>query len=266
MTQPAPDSSTRPSTFAEPGRTSDHAASWRYEFKYVLPGHLRAPLTRDLRAFVDPDAHAGPNGFYLVRSLYLDSPDWYCFHEKNAGLPRRHKLRVRGYVTGNKVTAPIKLEIKQRDASKIRKHVASLGLEEYRALMPALHDARRIDPSRVEGNPTLSLFFHLKHTGGMKPVLNVQFRRQAFVARTDRRCRITIDDRLTARRSRDLFDTMTAAPSLLGQGNAVLEIKVAQTIPFWTLRLIRKYHLQLASISKYGYAAMSGPFGLDAWV
>ena len=262
-TQRAPVLSTHPSTFARSGGRQAGATNWRHEFKYVLPGHLRNPLTRDLCAFVEPDSHADEDGYYLVRSLYLDSHDWRCFHDKTAGLPLRHKLRVRGYVMDRSVTGPINFEVKQRRVGRLRKMVAAVGLDEYRSLQPALHAPRLLQDWWIDGRSNLATFFQLKHAGAMKPVLNVQFRRQAFAGRSDRNCRITIDDRLTARRARDLLDTMAGAPCLLGRRNAVLEIKVGNTIPLWLLQLVRKYHLQATSVSKYVYAAMNAPFGLE---
>ncbi len=103
----------------------------------------------------------------------------------------------------------------------------------------------------------------VQHLYAMTPVINVQFRRQAFIARGDRHCRITIDDSLATCRARDLFETMTSARPLLAQMNAVLEIKVGRTVPFRLNRLIRKYRLQVASICKYNHTVANGPFGLD---
>jgi SPX domain protein involved in polyphosphate accumulation len=220
-------------------------------------------LTRDLRAFVDADDHAGADGFYVVRSLYLDSPDWRCFHEKNAGLNRRHKLRVRGYVNGDTMVGPVKLEVKQRQGSRIRKSVGSLSIEEYEDVRKRLGRQAATSTKTGEDQTHLERFFRLAWIGRMSPVVNVQFRRQAFHARTDRGCRMTIDDRLTARRSNDLFDTMNASNSLLSQNRSVFEIKVEQALPLWAQQLVHKYRLQLTSLSKYGYSVMNCPFGLE---
>ena len=269
--EPAPVFSARPSTCASPfAQTTLNpplasggrgGLAWRYEFKYVLPRHLRSPLTADLRSFATPDAHTDPEGYYTVRSLYLDSLDWGCFFDKAAGLSQRHKLRIRAYVSVDSPT--IKFEIKRRQGNKIHKQVAPVDLEDYKALLLALHQRRMADAQLLARLPELVAFFRVQHLHAMAPVINVQFRRQAFVARGDRHCRITIDDSLTACPARDLFETMTSARPLLAQMNAVLEIKVGSTVPFWLNQLIRKYRLQVASISKYNYAVANGPFGLD---
>lgn len=238
-------------------------ARWRYEFKYIVPRHVRTPLTADLRAFVDPDNHAGPDGYYSVRSLYLDSPDWRCFYDKKAGIGHRHKLRVRGYPDEKGFVSTVKFEVKYRRGSRIGKHVAPMGVEDYQNMLPLLPRRAMLDPSLLEDSVPMLAFETLKQTYCMTPVVNVGFRRQAFKARTDCGVRITLDDRLAARRARDLLEPMPSLALGLTAHNSILEVKIDQDMPFWMHQLIAKYRLQNTSVSKYCLAVVSGPFGLD---
>lgn len=204
-----------------------------------------------------------------MRSLYLDSADWRLFFEKRAGLSSRHKLRVRGYVDGDGEVSGIKFEIKHRQGNRIAKVVASVRgggdpWGDYRRLLPYLQEPRFPDFQELADNPELCRFFSLKAIGGLRPVLNVQFRRQAFIARADASVRITLDDRLAARRALDLLDPWPASSGNLSGRDTILEIKVRRAVPFWLRRLIQKYRLRTESISKYCQAVSNGPFGLDA--
>jgi len=224
---------------------------------------VRGPLTADLRAFLDPDPHGGPDGAYSVRSLYLDSPDWSCFHAKLAGHCQRRKLRIRGYIGGDGHIGGIKFEIKHRRGMQIAKDATGVAPEDYAALGAALHSRAAIDLPRLDGSPALRDFFQWKHAHAMAPVVNVQFRRRAFVARGGEGTRVTIDDALVACRARELPAPMAAGPSLLNPACCILEIKVQRSIPYWLHVLLGKYNLQVQSISKYAVALANGPFGLD---
>lgn len=221
-------------------------------------------MTTDLRAFMSPDRHAADDGMYCVRSLYLDSCDWTCFREKAAGESRRHKLRVRAYMDGEATESPIKFEIKYRENDRIRKRVAILSRTAYDSLLPCLEVWRMPDEAFSCTSEALRTFFTLKLVHALRPALNVQFRRQAFTARSDASVRVTFDDGLIVQRARDLFEPMDAARRALGAMQSVLEIKVEQRMPYWLHFLIRKYRLRSESVSKFCNAALAIPFSLDA--
>ncbi len=247
----------------EPVKRRKTPRVWRYEFKYLVPRSVRTPLVTDLRAFVEPDRHAEPDGYYDVRSLYLDSADWVCFYEKLAGTSQRCKLRVRSYLANGKPASPIKVEVKRRSGLRISKDVTIVPLAEYERMQPMLESRHLTDPRWAGRSSELDAFLHVKQMYGMVPVVNVQFRRQAFTARTDHRVRITLDDRLSSGRARSLLDPVPAAPVSLTAATSVLEIKLDRTMPFWAQRLIAKYRLRVESVSKYCRAVACGPFGLD---
>lgn len=224
---------------------------------------MRGPLLADLRAFTAFDPHAGPQGYYTVRSLYLDSPGWSCFYDKTAGVAERHKLRVRAYPDRNGRFRTVKFEVKYRDGQRVSKDVAALSLAEYEQLRPLLNQARLPGTDCLEAYPALRMFFMLKQLHGRVPVLNLEYRRQALHARHERRVRITFDDRMRAGRSRDLQTSLSAGRPILPALQSVLEVKVDETLPYWMHRLIDKYRLRVQSVSKYALAAAGGPFGLD---
>src|SRR3989344_9395414 len=76
----------------------------RHEFKYILTPHQARLIEEYIeRRHLSTDEYA-KNGEYFITSLYFDTPGLRDYHEKLAGLNRRHKLRARIY--GRDLTNP----------------------------------------------------------------------------------------------------------------------------------------------------------------
>jgi len=262
-------------------------------------------LSRDLAAFSDFDRNGDAKGFYTVRTLYLDSVDWACFHEKGDGACERHKLRVRVYPGRTAQASSVKFEVKHRSGLRGRKDLADVPPAHYAALLPLLglrgargpaigeeeaterrsHEATKgpaslgrileghtglgDDPAWQPALPSsavLRTFFLLKQRHAYRPVLCVQYRRQALRVRGDRRMRITMDDRLTHGRARDPLTAPAPISPVLGPLQFILEIKTPGRVPPWLQLMINKYRLRVQSVSKYALAAAAGPYGLESQI
>ena len=87
------------------------APSGRHELKHYINAADYAQLRARLRALTKPDANAGGDGTYKVRSLYFDNYSDKAVMEKLSGLGRREKFRLRYY---NGDTSFIRLEKKSK--------------------------------------------------------------------------------------------------------------------------------------------------------
>lgn len=229
----------------------------RLEVKYFVDRTTRTALTRDLLAFMRPDVHAGQDGSYVVRSLYFDTPDYQAYHEKLSGAATRNKLRARTYGEAADPNTPVRMEVKGRFLSYIKKLTKDLSQEEYRAVETALR-RRSLPPDYLLGNDsTIKEFFRLQRQYNMEPKILIQYRRQALERMEINRARVNFDDELLATRNLDLLGPLIGARRLLRYGSAVLEIKVDGFLPSWLHMLITKYSLQAEAISKYCYAVRS---------
>lgn len=228
----------------------------RLEVKYLVDRTTRTALTEDLRAFMRPDAHAGPDGSYVVRSMYFDTRDYMSYHEKMAGTAVRHKLRARAYGEDPSQTPHVRLEVKSRYLNYIQKITVDVPRDEYCAIEDDLK--RRVLPRSWGGNGSDSMeFFRLQQQLNMEPVVLIQYRRQAFERRELNRVRVNFDDQLLATRNLELLGPLRGARSLLKYGHAIFEIKVDNVLPYWLHMLISKHDLQNEAISKYCYAVRS---------
>jgi hypothetical protein len=237
-------------------RTGNGALEFkRLEVKYLVDRSRRTALARDLKALMRPDAYAGRDGTYLVRSLYFDTPGYLAYHEKLAGGAIRHKLRARVY--GDPAEAPkVRLEVKSRYLSFITKLAFDVSRSGYRELWG--HLSRRTIPHEfVATQPGAREFFRLQRLYNMEPKVVVEYRRQAFERREFSRTRVNFDDQLRASRDLDVLGSLPGARSLLRPGNAIFEIKVDGVMPFWLHALIAKYDLQNEALSKYCFAVRS---------
>lgn len=255
-------SSIRQSSSNRP-KADPKARVWRHEIKYVVPSYVRGALTADLRGFMKPDAYAGTDGCYVVRSLYLDSADFVCVFDKEAGQLQRHKLRLRSYPSASGPGDAVKFEIKHRYGAKVSKDVASVTVSAYRHLLDDLTARRMPDARWLREFPALTAFFRLVRLYGMAPRSMVTYRRQALVAAGDPSIRITFDDRLAAGRPGDLLAPALPGRALMCPSFSVLELKLGSRMPYWLHKLAVKYHLENVPVSKYFRGAMVSAYGFE---
>jgi SPX domain protein involved in polyphosphate accumulation len=229
----------------------------RLEVKYLIDRTTRTALSRDLAAFMRPDIHAGPEGGYLVRSLYFDTIDYQVYQEKMAGAAVRHKLRIRAYGEDPSQTPHVRLEVKSRYLSYIKKITVDVSREDYGEIESAL-SRRTLPPAHLMNDGRVSKeFFRLQRLYNLEPRVIVQYRRQAFERMELNRVRVNFDDELLASRNLELLGPLRGARRLLNYGHAIFEIKVDNVMPYWLHTLIAKYNLQNEALSKYCYAVQS---------
>ena len=236
-------------------RVRASVSPWRYELKYAVPRHAQAALLVDLHPYVEPDGHGDGAGCYIVHSVYFDSPDLACFRAKLDGLPNRFKLRVRSYLwEGSAQASAFKLEIKERDAERVRKIVTTMDARSYENLVPLLESFRLPHPDVLASSTALAQFFRVRTLHAMRAAVSVTYGRRAMIPRLDRRCRVTLDDGLVGAPTCALPCASVPRASVPLCDDAVLEIKTPAHVPTWLVRLIKKHRLQRCSCSKYALA------------
>ena len=229
----------------------------RWEVKYVVDRPTRTALERDMRALMRPDAFAGNDGSYTVRSLYFDSPDYMAFHSKISGDAVRHKLRARIYTDDPSQATWVRLEVKSRILATIHKVACDVSRAEYEEIWQALQERTLPRQEILDGHPGVTEFFRLQKQYNMEPKVIVQYRRTAWERRDVSRVRTNFDDDLVASRDADLLGDLGTARGLLRYGHSVFEIKVDGVMPYWLHMLTDKYALQNQAFSKFCYAIAS---------
>jgi hypothetical protein len=212
-------------------------------------------LRRALHPFVTPDIHCLglENRGYTVRSIYLDSTSLRYYHEKQAHLRNRKKIRIRAYNEPNEMGF-VFFEIKRKfdsavvkervpvPFSKVEATLASGSFRDFIGLLPDSTAARDVGRR---------LFYHLHKDKLLSTSLAV-YEREAFQGCFDSTFRVTLDHNLRGAiypRLERLYDEeglLEAFP-----GSTIFEIKYDGRLPEWIRMIIARFGLIQRSVSKY---------------
>lgn len=146
----------------------DARHEWKHEITY---GDLLTLRSR-LRAVCQVDPHA-ENGVYTIRSLYFDTPSDKALREKNDGVSRREKFRIRCY-NGN--TGFIRLEKKSKFGGLGTKDSAPMTAEEVQKLLDG--DLAWMIESPY---PLLQELYSKMRWQGLAPKTLVDYNREPFI-------------------------------------------------------------------------------------
>ncbi|WP_438003076.1 polyphosphate polymerase domain-containing protein [Sorangium sp. So ce321] len=230
----------------------------RYEFKYLVPERL-VPAIRDaVRGICKRDRYGDADGVYRIRSLYLDTRGFDLYWANDREQRDRFKVRVRSY-PGK--TSPVFLEVKRRVQDVIVKSRAVTPAAGWQELLAHGRPAalEKLAPNARKG---AEKFLGAVHRHDLRPVLLVDYEREAYESTIDTYARLTFDRKIVCQR-RDTLDleapsrgwrpvdhpvqTATIEPV------CVLELKFERRPPPWMAALVRRLELVRRSFSKYCY-------------
>jgi len=226
---------------ASNGSTTSGELKFRHELKCLIHDHTAASLKNALTGLLPLDRHSDENGGYNIRSLYFDDPRENALYEKISGLSDRGKFRIRIY---NLSSSVIHLEYKEKKKNLVRKHSATLTMEEAMAAMAC-------EPSTfLQSDDALKRRFGTAMARGLKPAQLVDYRREAFLYPLGN-VRITLDRGLCAPLGLDLFETRYPSPPALPPHMNILEIKYDAFIPQFLQNFLHSNPMALQAQSKY---------------
>jgi len=197
-----------------------------------------------LRNIIELDKNAGPDGKYLVRSLYFDDVYNTAYHDKIAGVQIRRKYRIRAY--GNDYENPvIKAECKFKQDAYIAKTSAAISKEEYYQILSGKTDFLL---KREDG---LLRDYYTQIASGLRPKVIVDYDREAYIMR-EGNVRITFDHAVRAGintfdiLSKDLWLIPAFEPNKL-----VMEVKYDEFLPNKVRNVLKLNALAQLAVSKY---------------
>ncbi|MBW7474743.1 polyphosphate polymerase domain-containing protein [Paenibacillus oenotherae] len=215
----------------------------RHEMKYYIHYHEAQALRDRVGAVLMMDKNSIGREGYHIRSLYFDDMHETSLLDKNNGVFRRKKYRIRIY---NKSDAVIKLERKSKYHDYIAKESASMTREEYERIISGDIDFMR----DAEHKLIRDFYYDCKH-GLMKPGVVVDYVREAYIFPISD-VRITFDKQLKASiQSLDIFDVNLPMVESIEGPKTILEVKYNQFLPDFVYGLIQMSAHQRSTISKY---------------
>ena len=216
---------------------------YRHELKYLISNGQLALLKSRISGIMQPDPHAGADGFYSIRSLYFDDYRNRCFYENENGTDPREKFRIRIY---NHSAERIVLECKRKERGKTQKLSCRLTEEQTRLLMAgkALEETESMPPLLRKLNLEIK-------TRLLRPVIIVEYDRIPFVY-PNGNVRITFDTNVSscADIGEFLSEKLPKRPVMMA-GMQLLEVKFDEYLPDYIYRAVNLGQLQQTAFSKY---------------
>jgi hypothetical protein len=231
----------------------------RYEMKYLIPVSMIDDIIGFVRPYCEFDAYSTieKEGFYVINSLYFDTPSFLFLRQRLNKVENRFNMRIRSY--GENPKPPYFLEIKQRKSDIVRKFRAPAYQADVGKLFssPAASDAGE---ENVQQNANRDLFLRLAAMYGARPVVLLQYRRKALFSMHDEYARVTFDIALrymtpeafsVMPRESTMHPCDTESDPNTG-AMTILELKCYTThVPIWMVDLIRAFQLKRRGFSKY---------------
>jgi len=221
---------------------------FRHEWKHEITPLDRLCLRTRLGAVMKSDPHA-PGGKYYIRSLYFDTPEDKALREKQNGVSRREKYRIRYY---NGDTSLIRLEKKTRVGDLGSKQSAALTHEQVRAILSGETEWMK----QSEQMLIRELFVKMR-TERLHPRTIVDYTREPFVfAPGNVRITMDYDIRTTTDVKGFLDPDCVTIPA--GDAPILLEVKWDAYLPDIIRDAVQLPHCRTGSFSKYEQCRIYG--------
>lgn len=217
--------------------------AYRHELKYFINKPDWALLRARMMGMIPRDPNAGPDGEYMIRSLYFDDYWNSSYDEKEMGILLRRKYRIRLY---NYSDRRILLERKNKVGQYILKESAPLTRWEAEALIDG--DYGFLKHSREN----LKQEFYYECTSRlMRPRVVVDYDREPFALEPGD-VRITFDKHVRAGFGAfNLFDRSPAAMEVLPGDRMIMEVKFTTFLPSLVRKLLPPRSSIMTAASKY---------------
>ena len=219
-------------------------ACFRHELKYQIGYPQYLELRSRLKAVMRTDSHTGPDGRYLIRSIYFDNYQDKALREKLDGISIREKFRIRYY---NDDLSYITLEKKVKDGNICQKLHARVTKSECRRLLAG-------DLSFMREHPAVlvrELYIKMR-SQMLRPRVLVSYIREPYIYEAGN-VRVTFDSqiRTTLYHQTFLEETVTDISAMEQPQNRVLEVKFDAFLPEVIADILQETAVRQQAFSKY---------------
>ncbi|MGN7400915.1 polyphosphate polymerase domain-containing protein [Cytobacillus praedii] len=215
----------------------------RHELKFYINVSEYELLRKKLQIVLKKDENMVNEEGYHIRSLYFDNVYDSDLFEKNYGIYKRKKFRVRIYNQSDHI---IKLEKKNRYGEMINKESISISRDEYERLL--MWDYDFLLDKKASAAKDFYLFMRTQH---MSPKIIVDYVREAYMENIED-VRITFDKYLSAGiNSIDIFEKDIVTIEALNEPSMIMEVKFNSYLPDYIRDILQLDSHQRSAISKY---------------
>ncbi|RKM62010.1 polyphosphate polymerase domain-containing protein [Butyrivibrio sp. CB08] len=214
---------------------------FRHELKHEITVSDMIAIRQRLRAVATPDPHA-VSGKYLIRSLYFDTPEDKALLEKQSGVSRRNKFRIRFY---NGDTSVIHLEKKCKTANLGCKVSAPLTAEQAQSIVDG-----NIEWMKDSEYDLVRELYSKMVSERLRPRTIVDYTREPFIFGPGN-VRVTLDyDIRSGLGCVDFLNNECVTVPAAG-GTCILEVKWDNFLPDIIRDAVQLPHARTGAFSKY---------------
>ena len=219
--------------------------TYRHEQKYGICQADCWALRQRLRPVMRPDPHAGPDGRYVIRSIYFDNLQDKALREKLDGVQLREKFRIRWY---NDDLSYITLEKKIKHNDLCLKVGAPLTEQELRRILRGPEEWMPAHPREL----VRELYCKMK-TQQLRPRVLVSYVREPYIYDAGN-VRVTFDSHIRTSLFQRGFSDVALSDICATDtpGDIILEVKFDAFLPEIIRCLLQSEELRQQAFSKYG--------------
>lgn len=215
----------------------------RHEIKYLLNRQEKERMLEAMKGYMRLDAY----GHACIRNIYFDT-DTYRLIRRSIEKPvYKEKLRVRSYRAAGPDDA-VFVELKKKYQSVVYKRRIAMTEQEARECFETGA------PLPVRSQIADEIDYFRSYYGPLRPAVFLSYEREAYEPLDGSGFRVTFDENIRYRQDELFLGAGLHGKPLLGEGEALMELKAADAIPLWMSRQLASQRIYQVSFSKYGAA------------
>lgn len=215
----------------------------RYELKYLITKEQKELIQKAFEPYMKMDDY----GRSTICNIYFDTPDSLLIRRSLEKPVYKEKLRVRSYGTATS-DSTVFVELKKKYKSVVYKRRVSVKEHE------AMDYLCKGVPLPVQNQITEEIDYACEFYRNLEPAVYLSYEREAFYGKEDGELRITFDENILWRDTDISLCSKVYGSSILEEGQALMEIKIASAMPLWLAQLLSENHIFKTTFSKYGNA------------
>ena len=213
----------------------------RYELKYRLSKEQVAYFKEQILNYMKIDKY----GLTTISSIYFDTPNYSLINRSIEKPEYKEKIRLRSYGIA-KEDSPVFLEIKRKNEKIVYKRRIKTTEEKVERFLT-------LDEEFDKNQISRELEAFKENYKVLEPKYLVIYDRIAYY-QDDSDVRITLDMNPRYRVDNLNLHTSNEGIPLLGEGEAILEVKVQHSVPLWLVKILTEGKIYQTSFSKVGTA------------
>lgn len=215
----------------------------RKEIKYLLTEEQRTVVEQAMENYMKEDEF----GESIIRNVYFDTATGLLCRRSLEKPLYKEKLRIRSY---GRLKAGTKafLELKKKYKGIVYKRRIEIREDEFYEYL----EGKRPFPEEGQIAKEIDYFCRMYKT--IQPRMYLSYDRCAYYGNDDPDFRVTFDRNIRWRTDRLSLSEEADGEDLLGEGMSLMEIKAADAMPLWMVRVISEQGIRKGSFSKYGTA------------